>query len=457
MTVMKFGGGCLVDVVSFRRVAAVVAAAGEPPLLVVSALFGTTDQLVAGIASARRDEASIPGFLERLRGRHLALLAELAPQDDVAVAEIDARLAALEKLLRGIAYTAEVTPWTKAQAVVCGERLAAFLLAAALQAAGVPAQALETDRIGLLTDDRAEGASADLEASRPGLAAAVAPLLQRGIVPVVTGFFGLTSSGRVATFGRNGSDYSAAVLARVLGATRLEIWKDVDGFMSADPKVVASARPVGRLSWREAAELSYFGARILHPLTTEPLRGAGVDVYVRNLLQPERPGTGIGDDGGETTMCVKSVTLNRQIALLRVHGAGVGFRPGVIGAIGDRMAAQGINILSVITAQTCINLLLERGDGERAKAALSSLNGVVGRVELERDRALLGGGRGLAPSRRRAGAGLLGRGRSTGQRRDGRRRRLRGGLLSGRGRSGRRTGPGRRAPRVFRESVYTSV
>lgn len=207
---------------------------------------------------------------------------------------------------------------------------------------------------------------------------------------MVTGFFGRTPSGRVSTFGRNGSDYSAAVLARLLQATRLEIWKDVDGFMSADPRAVPAARPVESLSWREAAELSYFGAKILHPLTTEPLRGAGVDVRVRNLRQPERPGTHIGEEGAETAAAVKSVTLNQAIALLRVHGAGVGFRPGIIGEIGARLASRSINILSVITAQTCINLLLERGDGEPAMAALAGLDGVVERLELETDRALLG-------------------------------------------------------------------
>jgi aspartate kinase len=175
----------------------------------------------------------------------------------------------------------------------------------------------------------------------------------------------------VATFGRNGSDYSAAAIARGLGAETVEFWKDADGFMTADPRWVPEARPIARLSSAAAAELSYFGSRILHPRVFEPLEGTDISVRIRNFADPDRPGTDIVPGPIQTDPGALCATANTDVAIVRVLGPGVGARPGVIGLVGSRLARAGVNILTVLTAQTAINLLVERDDGEKSRLALA--------------------------------------------------------------------------------------
>ena len=215
-------------------------------------------------------------------------------------------------------------------------------------------------------------------------------LARKKVAPVITGFFGVTPDGRTATFGRNGTDYSAAVIAWGLRARALEIWKDVEGFMSADPKVVKGAAIIDRLSYSEAAELSYFGAKILHPRTLEPLSGLDIEVRIKNLYDPESPGTEIAPNGRASRDVIKSVTANTKIALLRIRGRGVGIKPGIIGEIGRRLGRDGVNIFSIITAQTCINLLVDRKDARKGYDSLKAIaGGVIESVDLEEDVALI--------------------------------------------------------------------
>ena len=218
----------------------------------------------------------------------------------------------------------------------------------------------------------------------------ILPLLTEKTVPIITGFYGLTPSGKVTTFGRNGSDYTAAILAAALDAGELEIWKDVEGFMSADPKIVPGAERLESVSFYEAAELSYFGAKILHPRTVEPLRGKKIDIRVKNLLSPEGEGTKILPAGEKREGIIKSVTFNRNLARLRILGPGVGCKPGIIGRIGDTLSGLGINIFSVLTSQTCINLLIHREESGRSLEALGYLKeGTVETVDLLDDIALI--------------------------------------------------------------------
>jgi aspartate kinase len=144
----------------------------------------------------------------------------------------------------------------------------------------------------------------------------------------------------------------------------MEIWKDVDGFMSADPKLVSGATLINKLSYYEAAELSYFGAKILHPRTVEPLMHDSIPLVIRNIYRPEIQGTKICAEENVTSAIIKSVTYNKNISVLRIKGAGVGFKPGVISEIGSRLATCGVNIYSIITSQTCINLLIDRKDSK---------------------------------------------------------------------------------------------
>jgi aspartate kinase len=269
--------------------------------------------------------------------------------------------------------------------------MAARLLAGMLESRGRTARALDAHRAGISTDDNFENASIDRELTRKSLAAKASPWLRTGGVPVISGFFGRAGSGAITLLGRNGSDYSAAAVAYALKAARLEIWKDVDGFMSADPAMVETARPLEAISFAEAAELSYFGAQILHPRTVEPLAGTTTRVFIRNLKRPESPGSEIvaGRSGREED--VASITANRKLANIRVHGAGIGSKPGLLAGVSSLLAAADINIHSVLTSHTCINLLLDAADGRRSLRRLKAMaNGVIKRIELEEHLALVG-------------------------------------------------------------------
>jgi aspartate kinase len=391
--VMKFGGGCLKDGSAFVKVGKIIGQQRRIAV-VVSAVSGVTEILLAAIEQAKRSEKNIPAILDRLTQKHRAIIEELGltgKEKQRLLKTVHSQLTQVRRLLTGIAYHGDLTPAVRARLLSYGERLAARLLAGLLGSRGRKAKALDAHLIGLCTDDNYENASIDRERTRKSLGAKVGPLLRKNIIPVISGFFGRGSNGGITLLGRNGSDYSAAAVAFALKAARLEIWKDVDGFMSADPALVETARQLETISFAEAAELSYFGAQILHPRTVEPLAGMKTRVFIRNLKLPESPGSEIvaGRSGREED--VASITANKKLANIRVHGAGIGSKPGLLASVSSLLAAANINIHSVLTSHTCINLLLDAGDGRRSLQQLKAMaNGVIKKIELEEHLALVG-------------------------------------------------------------------
>lgn len=402
--VMKFGGACLRDAEGFRRAAGIILNEPVPPVVVVSAVSGVTDALESGLARAVKSEGGVPQTIRALEARHELLITDLLPSREIraeALNQIAQRMARLERLLRGAALIGEASPFTRAHVVSYGERWAAILLAGLLREHGADARALESEQIGLAADDSPDEAAADIPAFRRAVQGNALGLEAGRFVPVITGFYGIASKRRIVSFGRNSSDYSAAVIAAALHIPRVEIWKDVEGFMTADPRRVPDARPVSRLSFSEAAELSYFGAKILHPRTLEPVARQNGTIRLLNVAHPDRPGTEISGNGTATKTVLKSVTFNSRLAVLRVQGAAIGGQPGVIGTIGRALADRGINIISVLTAQTMINVLVAEKDAPAALRALRAVRrGAITRVDLETGLALVAAvGQGL--SRRR--------------------------------------------------------
>lgn len=391
---MKFGGGCLRDGQSFIRIAKLLR--DEPfgqTVIVVSAINGVTNSLEQATLSALESEGNISRFIEDIRALHENII-QSAIQDpktqEHIMKIIESKIRALERLLYGISYTGEITDTVRVIVLSQGERLSAIILAAVLSEHGKNARSFEADKIGIVTDTVCENATANLSMVRTNLQENLVPLIRRGIIPVITGFFGCTEDGKTSSFGRNGSDYSAAVIAHALEAREVYIWKDVDGFMTADPGLVPSSKRIKHLSYMEAAELSYFGARILHPRTVEPLMGTNTRIYIKNIHSPKNAVTLIEESGHEEKDIVKSVTYNDKIAVLRIHGAGVGHKPGIIGEIGKTLSDARINIFSVLTSQTCINLLLDNKDAGRGIDALRPhVGGVIERLELRNDVALI--------------------------------------------------------------------
>ncbi len=226
----------------------------------------------------------------------------------------------------------------------------------------------------MITDGVFGSATADIAATSLHLGKTIKDVLDNGDVPVLTGFFGSDVEGHTTTFGRNGSDYSAAVAARALGSPVLTLWKDVPGFMSADPNVVAKARLVPLISYEEAAELAYFGLEVLHPRTVEPLRPAGIPIQIRDIHNPEHAGSMISPRAETSGRTIKSITCAKGISVLNIHSASIGIRPRLLARIISALAKENIQILGLSTSQASLGVILRTKELEAADKAIRSFN-----------------------------------------------------------------------------------
>ncbi len=392
MKVLKFGGSSLKSGEGIRRVCKIIANDDEWKVIVVSAISGVTEELITFVSQMRKED-EVESFIKNMEEKHLALLNDSVKNEAVrnaACAKMKEKLLKLERALYGFSYLEELTPRTKDIVQSLGERLSVVLVAAALQDIGVKALGMDADELGVITDGVYGQASADLEATTKNIAPKIRAMFDRGETPVVTGFFGRTPEGHVTVFGRNGSDYSASVIANCLNADALEIWKDVDGFMSVDPKIVKEAVAIDQLSYDEAAELSYFGAQVLHPRTVEPARMKNISILVKNTFKPELKGTIIKPSGVQRAQTIKSISFMKNMAIIKIFGAGAGYKTGVMSEISQKLTDADVNIYSAATSQTCIALLISKNDTARAEKALAkSKKGVVERIEILDDIALL--------------------------------------------------------------------
>jgi len=293
--VLKFGGTSIGTAPSLRSALGIAetAARERPVVVVVSALSGVTNALEAALPGATAGRLDVSGFGAAIRDRHLALLAAVAQGRPRlrAAGLVRERVAELEGWLRAVAAARGSSAAVRATVLASGERLSVPVVEAALRSRGVEAHAVDGSSL-VRTDDGFAEATVDYPATRRLARAALGPL-GRGAVPVVSGFVGATEAGDTTLLGRGGSDLTAAVLAWALDAERVEIWSDVDGVMTADPRLHPDARTIDRLSYAEAAARARGGAKVLHPRTLEPLEGAGIPVFVGNTLRPGGPGTWI--------------------------------------------------------------------------------------------------------------------------------------------------------------------
>jgi len=371
---MKFGGSCLKNVNDFSTVADIICEEIGEKVVVLSGINGITDKLISFIRKKYKEE-DIEKLISEVKHIHLNIVKGAVSRKEfykMAKEKIEEKLKVLERLLYGVHYVGELTDKTRDLILSYGERLSVIVMESILNSRGAAAKAFEGDKIGIITDGNFGNATADLSLVERNLKKHILPFIERGFTPVITGFFGCDDEGRTTIFGRNGSDYSASVIAYALDADVVEIWKDVDGFMSADPKFVKEAYLLDSLSYDEAAELAYFGARILHPRTVEPLKLKKIPLKIRNLYRRDR-GTLIHSIKKiSKDSVVKSVAYKEEIGALKIYGAGVGSMLGVLGEITRYLSEENINIKSVITSQTCITLLLEKEDVEKSYRILKS-------------------------------------------------------------------------------------
>jgi aspartate kinase len=328
--VCKFGGTSVADAAAIRRLVAIVAARAEDrPLVVVSALAGVTDGLLALAAAVHAgDREALDGGISALVCRHEAVAAEL-PGADAALDTIRADAEALHSVLT-TAHGRRLRPAELDYLAGQGELWSSRLVAGAMTGAGLPSAWADIRPI-MVTDDRFGRATPYVQVLNNRARECLGPLSENGLIPVTQGFIGATADGVPTTLGRGGSDFTAALLGAALGASRVEIWTDVDGLMTADPRIVPAARTLTAASYDEAAELATFGARVLHPATAMPLVRAGIPIVILNSTRPELPGTTIEPAAELERMGdspIRSISWKRGITVINVRA------PRMLGAYG---------------------------------------------------------------------------------------------------------------------------
>ena len=379
MRVLKFGGTSVGDAKAIAQVVNIVRAeaARDPQTVVVtSAMRGVTDLLInAAHAAAAGNRQPYRDARLTLIGRHHdtaeALIGDL---DDLSnlQAGTDERIRDFERLCMAVSILGEMTDRGLAVISGLGERLLAPILAAAMCAQGLPAEFVDAGEL-IVTDDNYASAAPDMAATREKTRARLAALLERGVIPVVTGFVAATPTGAPTVLGRGGSDYSAAILGAALDADEVQIWTDVDGVLTADPRIVPDARSLKELTYAEAAELAYFGAKVLHPKTMLPAIDLGIPISVRNTFNPGFPGTLVvgqaGNGGG-----VKALTVIRGLTLVTVAGRGMMGVPGIAARTFAAVARKGANILMISQASSeqSICFIVPEADAPGVVAALET-------------------------------------------------------------------------------------
>ena len=324
LLVMKFGGTSVGSAARMRAAAALTAAESRrrPVAIVVSAMSKITDLLLDTMRHAEAgDHSGMELNLAALRSRHEDTCRELLPETRQAavIAGIHGLIAEFERIVNGMALLNERPPRSVDEAVAVGERLSALLVSEYLAAEGTPAAAVNAWDV-VVTDAVFGNASPLMEPTRQKARERLAPLLEQGLVPVITGFNGATADGRPTTLGRGGSDFSASILAAALDASEVWIWTDVDGIMSADPRLVPDAVVLDEVTYAEAAELAYNGAKVLHPRTLAPLADKCIPVWSKNSFAPEKPGTKIVPAISAATGA-RAVTSMSRVALVSLEPA----------------------------------------------------------------------------------------------------------------------------------------
>lgn len=319
MIVMKFGGTSVADARAIGALAsAVVDARTDRPLVVVSALSGVTDSLVAmAAATAHGDHLAVAAGREALRDRHFDVANALGVTEQVR----DELLQHLELLGALLTDRRELTASGRDAIIGTGELLSSRLVAAALTERGLPALWCDARRV-IRTDGRFGAAIPEQAAIRRLAAQELRPHLDAGALVVTQGFIGATAIGEPTVLGRGGSDFTAALLGAALDAERVEIWTDVSGLMTADPRIVPDAQVLAEATYDEAAELAAFGAKVLHPATQLPLVEAGIPIVIRNTFAREAPGTRIAAETAATSpLSVRSISIKRGVTVLQVRAA----------------------------------------------------------------------------------------------------------------------------------------
>ena len=382
MIVMKFGGSSVANANRIRHVAEIVIARlDRRPVLVLSAMGDTTDHLLeAGDTALKKGLVQ----LDKIEELHLNTVMELT-LGDTALNAVRPLLKELRDLLSGIALIRELTGRTRDYLVSFGERLSVRIAAAYFISAGIKAKAVDAWDAGFLSDSNHSQAELRPESWNLIPAKLLAPA-EEGLLQVVTGFIAKDEKGNITTLGRGGSDLSATMIAASCGAEEAQVWKDVDGILTADPRLVKNTKPVETVSYDEASELAYFGAQVLHPRAMQPCMKTGTPVLVKNSYNPDAPGTRIVPSLGSRSSPLQAITSRKNITLVDIVSSRMLGQHGFLSEVFSCFAKHGISIDMVATSEVSISVTLDAVyDLEPLKNDLSK----IASIEVKTGRAIV--------------------------------------------------------------------
>jgi aspartate kinase len=403
MIVMKFGGTSVQNATAIVQAGEIVRGRlARQPIVVVSALARVTDTLLktARIAE-RRNSGDALALLAELRDRHITTARDLLVEKDsrslddeksrrsyglaTIEAEIEEQFADLEGLVRSVATLGELTPRTQDAIASFGERLSSLIVAAAFRHRGINAEVVDSREL-IVTDDKFTTAAPDFAETEARARSELVPLIESRRVPVAQGFIGATRDGVTTTLGRGGSDYSAAIVGATLGVESIEIWTDVDGLMTADPRIVPNARRIRVISFDEASELSYFGAKVLHPSTVMPAVERGIPVHIYNTLKPECAGTLIVASPKSSKNLIKSIAFKRGVTITNITSTRMLAAYGFLRAIFEVFDKHYTPVDVVTTSEVSVSITLD--DTDHLDAIVRDL-AVFGEIRVEREKAIV--------------------------------------------------------------------
>jgi aspartate kinase len=399
---MKFGGTAINSADKVIHVANLIKSQKEgnnEVIVVISAMRGMTDEILAISEDIKKgDKASITSFLKSIRENHLSII-DLAIKDmklkNEAKYVITTLLEELEDILGGIVLLAEITPKSLDYLMSFGERLSTPIVSFVLRDLGLAAEHLTGKEAGILTDSNFGEARPLMDTTKLRLIHKIEPTLKANVIPVITGFIGADQHGNTTTIGRGGSDYAATIISAGVNADEVWLWSDVDGLMTADPKIVRDATVIKEVSFAEAMEMALFGAKYMHPRALEPVIDTKIPVRIRNTFNLQHQGTLISQNlPKESQKIVKSITAIRHTALIDVGGGGgmVG-APGMAAKIFDALAKNKVNIMMISQnpSESSISMVVRKNDLDKAITTLdlNLLGKVVKKVSVNDDVAVI--------------------------------------------------------------------
>jgi aspartate kinase len=390
MVVVKFGGTSVGAAAQIEQAARIVHGMRDrKPIVVVSAMGGVTDALLqAGEAAVTGQTRQREDKLWEIRSRHDQAINTLFKEQAIAVSVQDAERVIweeIQKVFTGVSLLREMSPRSRDLISSFGERLVVPIFARYLSTLGDEAVPVDAREI-VITGEESDFLLVDFDETRKRCQK-LAKMTKSGVVPVVTGFICSTPAGITTTLGRGGSDYSASIIGSCVKAEEIQIWTDVNGVMTADPRIVPEARVLDRVSYKEAAEMSYFGAKVLHPQTIMPAVDENIPIRIKNTFAPEAPGTLISAETPARQFNVKTVTSITRMTLVSVEGRGMIGVPGVAGRVFTTTARHRISVMmfSQGSSEQHISLVVNRNDGEQTVKALKrEFEGEIDRRRIDR-------------------------------------------------------------------------